>query len=89
LLTAAMALGRHDRGHVLGRSAPRVLMRMIRCIRGAVTMNVEYAPRPEFGLVHPRLSVEAGAVLAHGGSTIAVLGTELDMDTAGRPPPPW
>ena len=80
VLTEAMALGRHDRGHELGRSAPRVLLRMIRCIRGAVTMNIEYAPRPEFGLVHPRLSVETGAVLAHGGSTIVVLSTELDMD---------
>ncbi len=80
VLTEAMALGRHDRGHELGRSAPRVLLRMIRCSRGSVTMSVEYAPRPEFGLVHPRLSVEAGAVLAHGGSTIVVLSTELDMD---------
>lgn len=80
LLTEAMALGRHDRGHELGRSAPRVLLRMVRCTRGAVTIRVEYAPRPEFGLVHPRLSVEAGAVLAHGGSTIVVLSTDLDME---------
>ncbi len=80
VLTEAMALGRHDRGHELGLSAPRVLLRMVRCTRGAVTLRVEYAPRPEFGLVHPRLSVDAGAVLAHGGSTIVVLSTELNMD---------
>ena len=80
VLTEAMALGPHNRGHELGRSAPGVLLRMVRCTRGAVTMRVEYAPRPEFGLVHPRLSVGAGAVLAHGGSTIVVLSTELDMD---------
>ena len=80
VLTEAMVLGRHDRGHDLGRSAPRVLLRMIRCLRGAVTMSIEYAPRPEFGLVHPRLSIESGAVLAHGGSTVVVLSTELDME---------
>jgi GH15 family glucan-1,4-alpha-glucosidase len=80
LLTEAMALGREDRGHQLGRNAPGVLLRAVRCVRGEVTVRVEYCPRPEFGLVQPWLSRERHAVVAHGGATVLVLSTEVDMD---------
>ena len=84
VVTDAMALARHDHGHRLGRSSPGVLLRRARCTRGTVTVYVEYAPRPEFGLIHPRLSRQPHAVTAHGGATVSVLSTQLDMDcTAG------
>ena len=79
-LTEAMMLGRREQGHELGRSAPGVLLRQVRCTRGAVSVRIEYAPRPEFGLVHPRLSAAPNAILAHGGATMLVLSTELKMD---------
>ncbi len=87
VLTDALALGRHERGHELGRSSPGVLLRLARCVSGAVTVRVEYAPRPEFGLLHPRLSNSPGAVVAHGGATVLVLSTRIDMDLVERPPP--
>lgn len=83
MLTEAMALGRHERGHELGRSSPGVLLRLASCLRGAVIVRVEYAPRPEFGLVHPRLTTAPNAVVAHGGATMLVLSTQLEMDLDG------
>ena len=78
----AMAMGPHERGHDLGRSAPGVLLRQVRCTRGTVPVRVEYAPRPEYGLVHPRLVHTAGAVVSHGGATVLVLSTDVAMDLA-------
>lgn len=82
-LTEAMALGRQDHGHDLGRSSPGILLRRLRCIRGTADVRVEYAPRPEFGLIHPRLSTARHAVLAHGGATVLVLSTSVEMVVTG------
>jgi alpha,alpha-trehalase len=83
VLTEAMALGRLDHGHDLGRSSPGVLLRQVRCVRGTVDVCVEYAPRPEFGLIHPRLSPARHAVVAHGGATVLVLSTPVEMVVTG------
>lgn len=82
LVTDAMALGSRERGHELGRGAPGVLLRRVRCIRGLVAVSVDFAPRPEFGLVHPRLTRTYGAVVADGGAGILVLSTEMELDVA-------
>ncbi len=82
LVLETTALGPRERGHELGRTAPGVLLRQVRCTRGSVPLRVEYAPRPEFGLVHPRLEVSGGAILSQGGATVLVLSTEDEMDLA-------
>ena len=81
----AMALGARERGHDLGVAAPGVLLRRVRCTSGTVAVRVEYAPRPEFGLIHPRLSGTDGAVVADGGAGVLVLSTdaELQLSRAG------
>ena len=80
VVTDAMALGAREQGHELGRTAPGVLLRHVRCTRGSVSVRVEFVPRPEFGLVHPRLTVaDGGAVVADGAATVVVLSTQLDM----------
>ncbi len=76
----AMALGQRERGHELGRTAPGVLLRQVRCTGGSVLVGVEFVPRPEFGLVHPRLVADSGAVIAHGGAGIVVLSSDTDME---------
>jgi len=81
--TDALALGRHERGHGLGRTSPGVLLRVARCTRGEVRVRVEFAPRPEFGLVHSRLSTAPRAVVARGGPTVLVLSTELRLTIDG------
>ncbi|MBA3780532.1 MAG: glycoside hydrolase family 15 protein [Nocardioides sp.] len=81
VVTDAMALGAREQGHELGRTAPGVLLRHVRCTRGSVLVRVEFAPRPEFGLVHPRLTATDGrAVVADGGATAVVLSTQMDLD---------
>ena len=82
VVTDAMALGRNERGHELGRSSPGVLLRHARCTRGSVRILVEYAPRPEFGLLHPRLEAVGGTVVTYGGSTVLVLSTDVELDVA-------
>lgn len=82
VVTDAMALGAREQGHELGRAAPRVLLRQVRCTRGAVVLRVEFAPRPEFGLIHPRLTVIDGGVVADGGATVVVLSTPMDLDVS-------
>ena len=87
VVTDAMALGARERGHELGRTSPGVLLRHARCTRGSVVVQVEFAPRPDFGLIHPRLTAVPGAVVADGGARVLVLSTdadlELDQSTAG------
>ncbi len=78
-VTDALALGAQDRGHQLGQSSPGVLLRHVECVRGAVPMRVEYVPRPEFGLVHPRLVTGGGTVVSHGGATVLLLSTDLAL----------
>ncbi|HEY0808368.1 MAG TPA: glycoside hydrolase family 15 protein [Pseudonocardiaceae bacterium] len=83
VVTDALALGRHGHGHGLGRGAPGMLLRRAHCVRGSVTMRVEYAPRPEFGLIHPILTAVPGGVIARGGATVPLLGTPVAMDIRG------
>ncbi len=78
-----LALGRRERGHDLGQGSPGVLLRYARCESGHVDVVVEWAPRPEFGLVYPRFAATSGGVEAHGGSTVLLLSTELAMTLAG------
>ncbi len=79
LVTDAMAMGLHEHGHDLGRTAPGVLLRRVTCTRGTVAVRIEYAPRPEFGLIHPRLSSTRKGVLAEGGSTVILLSTDTPL----------
>ncbi len=67
-LVDALAVGRNERGHELGPDSPGVLLRQATCVRGLVEMELEYVPRPEYGLVHPLLSAVEGGVMARGGA---------------------
>ena len=75
----ALALGSNERGHELGSAAPGVLLRQAIGVDGEVDMAVEWAPRPEFGLVHPRLDIVAGGVRGVGGSTVTLLSASTPM----------
>jgi len=74
MLTEAMALDANQDGHDLGSRAPRALLRRLECTEGRVELAMEYAPRPEFGLIAPLLSsVQGAAVAARGGADVLVL----------------
>jgi alpha,alpha-trehalase len=73
----ALAVGAHDQGHELGAGAPHALLRVVRGLRGAVEMDVEYAPRPEYGIVQPLLVQHGGALVGHGGAAVLHLWSPL------------
>jgi GH15 family glucan-1,4-alpha-glucosidase len=83
VLTDALALGRDDRGHKLGAGSPGMLLRRLVCTGGEIDAEVSYAPRPEYGLVHPFLVPIPGGLTARGGADRLLLSTPVDLDVGG------
>ncbi|MCG5212081.1 glycoside hydrolase family 15 protein [Streptosporangium sp. KLBMP 9127] len=79
LLTEALAMGLGNSGHRLGEGAPHLLLRSLTCTDGEVDVDVEYVPRPEYGIVMPLLSEVEGGVTARGGAEWLVLSTPVPM----------
>jgi GH15 family glucan-1,4-alpha-glucosidase len=69
----ALAMGAGNRGHELGKNAPHLLLRRASCTEGEVTLEVDYAPRTEYGLIHPLLVATDSGIAAVGGSDVLVL----------------
>ena len=83
VLTEAMSLEADQEGHDLGSRTPRALLRRIECTEGEVELEMEYAPRPEFGLIRPLLSTIEGGVAARGGPDALVLSTPSECTIDG------
>ena len=66
VLLDALAVGRNERGHELGADTPSAMLRILDMVEGDVEIEMEFAPRPEYGLVKPLLRV-VDAGLAHRG----------------------
>jgi GH15 family glucan-1,4-alpha-glucosidase len=72
-LTDVLAFAEGQRGHELGHDAPHELLRLVHGISGCVTVAMELAPRPEYGLVRPLLRrTEYGGRTFGGPNQIAV-----------------
>ncbi|MGH8932151.1 MAG: glycoside hydrolase family 15 protein [Egibacteraceae bacterium] len=86
MLTDALVFDEDERGHEIGRDASHVLVRVLEVTKGSVDVEVEFAPRPEYGLVHPRLQLVEGGLVARGGSAVLTLAglapTAIDGSTA-------
>ena len=80
VLTEAMALGPDSDGHDLGAGAPGVVLRRVECTDGEVEIELEFAPRPEYGLVHPLLSLTKVGVVARGGADVLYLSSPVALD---------
>ncbi|MYV47397.1 glycoside hydrolase family 15 protein [Streptomyces sp. SID2888] len=83
VLRDALALGRRERGHAIGTASPGTLLRQITCTEGRVDIEIDYAPRPEFGLVHPLLSAMPGGLAAYGGAHVLLLSSPVDLRVSG------
>jgi GH15 family glucan-1,4-alpha-glucosidase len=83
VLLDAMAVGRNDRGHELGAGSPGALLRQVTCTDGTVEIEVSYAPRPEYGIIHPLLSRVDGGVSARGGADVLLLSCPERLDIDG------
>jgi pentatricopeptide repeat protein len=66
-LRDAMAFAEGQRGHDLGHDAPHELLRSVEGVSGTVELEMELAPRPEYGLVRPLLRIEDGGGRTFGG----------------------
>jgi GH15 family glucan-1,4-alpha-glucosidase len=89
VLRDALATGASDDPHQLGVAAPQILVRSLSCTAGEVDVNLEFAPRPEYGVVTPLVSAIDGGVLVRGGADILLLCCPIpievaDADATGR-----
>jgi alpha,alpha-trehalase len=76
-LTDALAVGPNERGHELGIRSPHALLRRAGCAAGTVELEMEYAPRPEYGQVRPSLQDIAGGLLAAGDPSRLLLSSAV------------
>jgi GH15 family glucan-1,4-alpha-glucosidase len=83
VLTDAMVIGRNERGHDLGVGSPGMLARRITCTGGEIEMDISYAPRTEYGLIHPILIPVPGGIAARGGADRLMLSTPVSFDIGG------
>ena len=78
-LTEAMSLGSCADVHTLGLDAPHLLIRAVECLDGQVDLQIEYRPRPEYGLVRPLLTQLDGGIAARGGAERLLLSTPVPL----------
>ena len=83
VLTDALAVGRNERGHDLGAHSPSMLLRRLACTDGEIEAEVSYAPRPEYGLIHPILVPVPGGLAARGGADRLLLSTSVSFRVDG------
>jgi GH15 family glucan-1,4-alpha-glucosidase len=82
VVTDLLALGEDNGGHRLGKNVPHLLARRAACIAGMVEVEVDYRPRPEYGLIVPLLGAVDGGVAARGGAEWLVLTCPIQLDLA-------
>jgi GH15 family glucan-1,4-alpha-glucosidase len=80
VLTDLLAMGPDNGGHRLGRDVPHLLVRRVACTAGTVTVDVDYEPRPEYGLIVPLLARVDGGVTARGGAEWLVLTAPVHVE---------
>lgn len=82
-LTDALALTSDERGHDIGRHAPHVIVRRVECLDGEVDVDVELAPRPEYGLTVPVFSRVDGGLRSRGGPQAYLVSSPVDLHAEG------
>jgi GH15 family glucan-1,4-alpha-glucosidase len=84
-LTDAMAFAEGQRHHELGLGAPHLVLRSVEGLVGEVELQLELAPRPEYGLVKPLFrATESGGRTFGGPNQIVVssgVATEIEDST--------
>src|SRR5437764_1773299 len=83
VVVEARAMGRNERGHELGVDSPGILLRSVTCESGTVEIELEYAPRFEYGLIFPLLRPIEGGILARGGADVLVLSSPVMLTLEG------
>jgi GH15 family glucan-1,4-alpha-glucosidase len=76
--TLAFATG--QRGHDLGLDAPHELLRSVEGVSGAVDLELELSPRPEYGLVKPLFRLEDRGGRTFGGVGRIAVGAGVPVE---------
>ena len=79
VLTDALAVGRSERGHHLGLHSPGMLLRSLACTAGEIQAEITYAPRPQYGLIHPALVPVPGGLAAQSDDDQLLLSTSVSF----------
>jgi GH15 family glucan-1,4-alpha-glucosidase len=79
----ALALGPQTRGHDIGASSPHALVRVVEGLAGAVELELELAPRPEYGLAVPALVRTPSGLRSERGPDGFFLTTTHDLVVDG------
>ncbi len=82
-LTDALALAEGVRHHDVGLGSPHVLLRRLVCTAGRVEVDVEFAPRFEYGLTTPVIRRVEGGVVARGGPAALTLSAPVALHEHG------
>ncbi len=82
-LTDALALEPGARGHDIGLLSPHAIVRRAEVSAGRVEVAVEFAPRPEYGLVVPVLERVDAGIRTRGGATALLLATGVQLELDG------
>lgn len=83
LLADALTVPHGEHGHDLGQGAPHTLIRRLEGLDGEVEVEVEFAPRPEYGLVEPLMVPRTGGVITRGGPDRVALSVDVPLDVDG------
>ena len=78
----AMAFAPGQRGHDLGLDAPHEVLRLVECLSGRVELEMELAPRPEYGLSTPVLYHRDGGARTVGGPNQVVVSAGVETEIA-------
>jgi len=79
-LTDALVLGEGERGHDIGLGSSHALARVVEGLAGAVRVAIDFSPRPEYGLVTPRIIRADGALATFGGADVLVLSGDAQLE---------
>jgi len=78
-VTDSLLLEAGARGHDIGLRSPHVLVRLVQCTAGTVTMRSHLAPRMEYGRTVPHLQPVPGGMRANGGPVTLTLRTAVPL----------
>jgi GH15 family glucan-1,4-alpha-glucosidase len=82
-LTEALSLGPGNRDHDIGKGSPHLLLRQLTGVEGEVDVELDFAPRTEYGLIHPLLSHVDGGIACRGGADSLHLSSPVALHIEG------
>jgi alpha,alpha-trehalase len=83
-VTDAMAFAPGQRAHELGYDAPHEVLRSVECDSGSVELEMELAPRPEYGLYRPLVRLLDDGARTFGGTSPMRLRAGVPIEVDGE-----